>query len=77
MHRNEYYFNKEKQIKRVLQWCKEVKRKVEEDEPPQVQLFVKRSKLNIERCSADTIENSTHDVKNLIQKVEMLSKGDI
>jgi len=33
-HRNECYFNEEKQRKRVVQWYKEVKRNAEENEPP-------------------------------------------
>ena len=54
-----------------------MKRKAEENEPPQVQLFVRRSKINIERCSTETIKTWIYNVKNLIRKVEKLPKGDI
>ena len=60
-----------------MQWYKEVKKDAEENEPPQVKFFVRRSKINIERCSRETIKIWIYNTKKLIRKVEKLPKGDI
>ena len=52
-------------------------RNTEENEPSQVKVFMRRSRIDIERCSTETIKMPIYNVKNLIKKVEKLPKGDI
>ena len=76
-HRNECYNNAEKQRNRIVKWYEEVKENAEENETSQVKLFVRRSKINVEQCNADTIKTWICNVKKLIKKVEKSPIGDI
>ena len=75
--RNEWYYNEGKQRSRVIKWYEEVKRKVEENEPPQVKMFVRRNKINVQSCSIETIKKWIYNVTDLSKKVERLPKGNI
>ena len=58
----------------MVQWYKEVKRNAEVNEPPQVKLLVRLSKINIERCSTETIKMRIRNAKKLIKRLKSYSK---
>ena len=76
-HRNEEFHNEEKQRVRMINWYNNLKRKVEQDEPPQVKLFVRRNHIDVQRSSTETIKTWIYNVKEIMKKVEKLPKGDI
>ena len=55
-HRNEEHNDSEKQQIRHVKWCEELSKHAEDKEPPQVKMFVKRNKINIEHCQTETIK---------------------
>ena len=61
----------------MIKWYEEVKRKVEENEPPQVKMFARRNKINVQSYSIETIKKWIYNVTDLSKKVERLPKGDI
>ena len=76
-HRNDEFHDEAKQRNRFINWYEKLKKEVESHEPPQVKLFVRRSALDLKRCSTETIRTWIHNVKELQKKVQKLSKGDI
>ena len=54
-----------------------MKRKVEENEPPQVKIFARRNKINVQSFSIETIKKWIYNVTDLSKKVERLPKGNI
>ena len=75
--RNEWYFNERKQKERVVKWYHEIKREVEEKGPMQVKVFVRRSQLDVQRCSTETIKKWIRNASELCKRIERLPKSDI
>ena len=54
-YRNEIYKDRENQCKRVIEWCKVMKRHVENGDLMQVKAFMKRNKINLQTAYTDMI----------------------
>jgi len=76
-HRNEIFHNETKQRSRMINWYIEMKEEIESNDPQQVQLFVRRTALDLNRCNTDTIRTWIQNVIELRKKVKKLPKGDI
>ena len=48
--------------------------RVKRNKPPQAKFFAQQNKLDVERCSIETIRYYTCNVKELIKKVENSEK---
>ena len=75
--RNKSNNDKTKQREYIVLWCKEVKWKVEKEEPSPVKLLVWRSKLDKDRSSTDNIKTWTHNSNELMCEVEKLPKVSV
>ena len=51
----------------MAKWHKNLKMKVEIDEPLQLKLFVHRNAINVQRSSAESIKTWTHNVKEVMK----------
>ena len=76
-HRYEIYRNEEKQNNRVKKWYEKEKERTQNSEMQQVREYVKKFKINIERCNIDTIKKWIMNLKIIEKKIEKVSKNDI
>ena len=76
-HRNKCMQDTRMQRNRMISQYKKLKTKVEQDKPPQVKLFVRRNKINVDRSSAKLIRLQIYNVKEVMKKLERLPKGEI
>ena len=70
-HRNEEFHNKAKQRIRIVNWYNKFKRKVEEDEPPQVKIYVRQNSIDMQRSSTETIKMWIYNVKELMKTLKV------
>ena len=75
-YRNKYYHNDEKQKERIIKQYKNIKRHVEDIEPLQVRIFIRRNKLNLQNSLIEIITRWVYNVKEIIKKVSKLPQND-
>lgn len=76
-HRNEVFHDETKQRHRAENWYKNLKEHVENKEPPQACIFVRRNELDLVRCKTETTFQWIYNVKEMIRNVEKMPKNDI
>ena len=76
-YRNEISHHKVKQKERLRKWYDKEKRKGERSEYMQIRLYVQKCRIDMERCSCDTLKRWIMNLKKIEKKVEKIPYNDI
>ena len=76
-HRNEAYHDAEKQKLRITQQFLNEKERAENSEMMQLKEYTMKSKIDIDRCSAETMKIWIKNLKIIEKKIQKVPRNDI
>ena len=76
-YRNKIMHDPNKQKERMIKWYENEKERGRSSDSRQIRIYVEKHKLDVERCSSDTIRRWIMNMKTIEKKVEKIPANDI